>query len=90
MSSPGKITMSTNEDILTEIRVVRQELGNLKQDVDGLKEQVGINCNKLDTMKTDMDVIKEHTDILPQMYGVVQANGQGIEGLAERLDKLER
>ena len=48
-----------------------------------LKEQVGINCTKLDKMK-------ENTDLLPQMFELVQANGQGIEDLSGRIDKLEK
>lgn len=44
-----------------------------------LKEQVGINCTKLDNMDKKLDSIVE----------IVTANGQGIEVLSNRLDTIE-
>jgi len=47
-----------------------------------LKEQVGKNCTKLDKMK-------ENTDLLPDMFEMLKANGNNLEVLSKRLDKVE-
>ncbi len=47
-----------------------------------LKEQIGINCEKLNEMK-------KNTDLIPSIVEIVTANGQGIEVLSNRLDKVE-
>ncbi len=57
--------------------------------VDSLAEQIGKNCNKLDTVSSEVKGIKEKTDLIPQVLEIVQANGQGIEVISERVDKLE-
>ena len=64
------------------IDVVLDELQAIKEKMDGLEGQVGINCKKLDDIKKD-------TGILPQILEIVTANGQGIEMLASRVNDLE-
>ena len=80
---------ATIDDVLKELRDFKQTSSDIKSfkeqtssDIGWLKEQIRSNCDKL-------DAIKENTGILPQMYEMVQANGRGIEKLAERVDKLE-
>lgn len=70
---------ATIDDALKELRDFKEQTSS---DIGWLKEQIRSNCDKL-------DAIKENTGILPQMYEMVQANGRGIEKLAERVDKLE-
>lgn len=53
---------------------------SLTTQVDSLTKQVGINCDKLDGMDKKLDSIVE----------IVTANGQGIEVISERVDKLEK
>ena len=55
------------------------EVSDLKNQIGGLENQVSINCTKLDNMDKKLDSIVE----------IVTANGQGIEVLSQRLDKLE-
>lgn len=57
----------------------KKEFTNLKNMVRELVSQVGSNCTKLDNMDKKLDSIVE----------IVTANGQGIEVLSERLDKIE-
>ena len=52
-------------------------------DVGELKKQTLQNCNKLDSMK-------ENTDMIPAILEIVTANGQGIEVISKRVDKLEK
>jgi len=82
-----------DEEIKQEFDFMRHAMdGSFKtivKEILDLKEQVGINCKKLDNFEVKLNEIKEHTDILPQMFELVQANGQGIEDLSGRLDKIE-
>lgn len=79
--------MSNNDDILSEIKKINSRLENLEN-------QTGINCNKLDTMQSDITDLK--TDVahlkekiqLPEMYNMVQANGQNIEVNAKSIEEV--
>jgi len=50
----------------------------LAKEIAELTKQVGINCNKLDKMK-------KNTDLIPQIFEIVTANGQGLEVLSDRI-----
>ena len=55
-------------------------------DIGELKNQVGINCKKLDDMN---DILHDVKTTVNSISEIVTANGQGIEVLSERLNKLE-
>ncbi len=51
-----------------------------------LSKQVGINCKKLDNMN---DILNDVKTTVNSISEIVTANGEGIEVLSERLNKLE-
>ena len=44
----------------------------------------------LKVINSKLDKVQEETHLLPQILEIVTANGQGIETLSSRIDKLER
>ncbi len=68
-----------SSEVKNEVSGLREQSSEVKNEVRGLKEQVAINCTKLDTMNKKLDNVIE----------IATANGQGIETLSNRIDKLE-
>lgn len=62
---------------------------NSEVEIGIIKKQTLNNCQKLDNLSNEVKDIKDKTDLIPQVLEIVQANGQGIEVLSERVDKLE-
>ncbi len=56
---------------------------NSESSITKLRNEITINCKKLDSMK-------ENTDMIPSILEIVTGNGQGIEVISERVDKLEK
>ena len=71
--------MKIEQDILDLVSRILGIVEKNNGDVNELKNQIGINCKKLDSMDKKLDSIVE----------IVTANGQGIEVLSSRIDKLE-
>jgi len=62
------------------------EVSELRNQVGGLETQVGINCKKLDKIDNTLNDVKTTVNSISE---IVTANGEGIEVLSQRLDKLE-
>jgi len=58
----------------------------LSSEVKGLREQVGINCKKLDGFEVKLNNMDTKLDTIVE---IVTANGQGIEVISTRVDILE-
>lgn len=71
----------------SEIRILFKKLSI---DISEIKKQTLLNCNKLDNFETKLDEMKKDTTFIPQIFDIVTANGQGIEVLSGRIDKLEK
>ncbi len=69
-----------SENIPNWAQKLMSDVGELVDDVTEIKKQTLQNCNKLDSMDGKLDSIVE----------IVTANGQGIEVISERVDKLEK
>jgi len=68
------------EQLIREVSEIHSSAFRSECEITELKKQVGINCNKLDSMDKKLDSI----------VNIVTANGQGIEVISERVDKLEK
>ncbi len=62
------------------------EFKKIYDDISELKNQTGINCKKLDNMNNTLNDVRTTVNSISE---IVTANGQGIEVLSVRLDKLE-
>ena len=68
-------------------KVMDENFKTVTGEIVELKKQVGINCNKLDSMDTKLDDADKKLDSIVE---IVTANGQGIEVISDRVDKLEK
>lgn len=69
-------------NIYIHMNTIIEDLQCTTKNVNELKEQIVLNCTKLDKMK-------ENTDLLPDMFEMLKANGNNLEVLSKRLDKVE-
>jgi len=65
--------------VFTKLSEIERSAFTSEQKIKELFEQTTINCTKLDEMNGKLDTITE----------IVTANGQGIEVISGRVDKLE-
>ncbi len=50
------------DNLQSEVTNMKTEVTNMKTEVTGLREQVGINCKKLDTLQADVSYIKNRIE----------------------------
>ena len=67
-----------------DISVLHNDISVLHNELSELKNQTLQNCKKIDRMSKQLD---GHT--LTEIFDICTANGQGIETLSKRIDKIE-
>lgn len=78
------------KELVNGVSNLQEEFKKVVNKVDKLEKEISKNCTKLDNM--DNKLVKIQSQLgghnLTEIFEICQANGQGIEVLSNRLDKL--
>ena len=72
-----------------KLTALDEKVGGLTGEIKSIKENTAGLTGEIKSIKEEIKCIKENTDILPQMYEIVQANGNNHQVLAAAVEKME-